>query len=128
MNCAHSSSMSMSGFVPQTALAFLVTLLFFEPGFAQGSFSPAASMSEGRAYVALVRLLDGRVLAVGGGEDLHTTEIYDPATGKWTAAASMADTRSYGHISVLLKNGKALAAAGHLEGASTAEIYDTITR
>jgi hypothetical protein len=37
-----------------------------------------------------VRLLDGRVLVVGGeGDDLTSAELYDPATGSWSATGKM---------------------------------------
>ncbi len=61
-------------------------------------------------------LADGRVVVAGG----HTREIYDPASGAWTAAApfietggSPGDTISRtGHASTVLPDGRVLTTAG----------------
>jgi hypothetical protein len=57
-----------------------------------GVWIPVGSMSTPRAYSAAVRLLDGRVLVVGGSGaefDPSTAELYDPASGTWSATGSM---------------------------------------
>lgn len=81
------------------------------------------------------RLADGRVLVVGG-LGSSAAEIYDPATGGWTAVASMSVPRA-GHTSTLLPNGKALVTGGldqmdcfpdcPVIVHQTAEIYDPST-
>ncbi|HSN74672.1 MAG TPA: kelch repeat-containing protein [Anaerolineae bacterium] len=67
---------------------------------------------------ASVRLPDGRVLVSGGFtyEDpvpkiWASTEIYDPASNTWTAAANLAQAR-YTHALVLLPDGQVLAVGG----------------
>jgi N-acetylneuraminic acid mutarotase len=72
----------------------------------------------------------GTVLVVGGtssphGTSLASAEIYDPATNRWSAAASMVVARSH-HAAALLANGKVLVVGGTYE-AATVEIYDHAT-
>ena len=78
-------------------------------------------------------LPDGRVLIVGGTDDLSQltkASIFDPATGEIAAVAPMAEGRS-NHAAVLLEDGRVLVAGGgkrELEDAITsAEIYDPAT-
>lgn len=64
-------------------------------------------------------LHDGRVLVVGGrnssGVALSSAQIYNPATGAWTAASSLATPR-FGHVAVMLQNGRVLVAGGQNSG------------
>ena len=55
---------------------------------------------------------------------LHSAELYDPATGTWTATGSLAAARYY-HTATLLPNGKVLVAGGY-NGVylTSAELYD----
>jgi len=77
-------------------------------------------------------LLDGRVLVSGGGayggpsaEMFREAELYDPATGTWTATADMTRARA-GHTATLLPDGRVLVAGGSRDygDADTAELYD----
>jgi len=82
------------------------------------------------------RLADGRVLVIGGSADgwsyndhcYAEAEIYDPATGSFTATGSMADAL-VAQTATLLPDGRVLIAGGH--DASTdvagAEIWDPET-
>jgi hypothetical protein len=58
-----------------------------------------------------VRLLDGRVLVVGGesarGDGVTSAELYDPATGTWSATANMLRPRG-GFPATLLRDGRVL--------------------
>lgn len=86
---------------------------------------PTGSMTTPRTDPNAVRLLDGRVLIVGGrtGEtELVSAELYDPATGTWSAA---------GRISMpfvtatVLGDGKVLVLVGDPNGGPReAEVYD----
>lgn len=90
-------------------------------------------MAEGRAGPTATLLPDGRVLFVGGtdsgnslGNALASAEIYDPATGRWSGAASMHTARQY-HTATLLLDGTVLVAGGAGSTGSntaTAEVYD----
>lgn len=107
---------------PATATAEI-----FNP--ATGTFTPTGSMTRIRAFHAAVLLPNGKVLISGGGingfnpGDTKSQELYDPATGTFTATGDMVSARSY-HVSVLLPTGKVL----HVGSAGTAaELYDPAT-
>jgi N-acetylneuraminic acid mutarotase len=78
-------------------------------------------------------LLNGKVLVVGGvnnGEVLVNAELYDPATGNWTATTPMKVAREF-HTATLLPDGKVLVAGGlDNSGSATnsAELYDPVTQ
>lgn len=101
---------------------------------AKGTFSPTGSMSTKRASHTATRLLDGRVLVVGGFADgetsLASAEFYEPDTGHFTPAGSMADGRTF-HDATLLANGLVLVTGGDPAGwayggpfLASAEVYD----
>jgi hypothetical protein len=58
---------------------------------------------------------------------LASTELFDPATNTWSAAAPMSAPRA-AHTATLLKNGKVLVVAGRSTGgdSTTAERYDPV--
>jgi len=78
--------------------------------------APAVSTTmlvERRGHTA-TRLADARVLIAGGENGtgtLNTTEIYDPASGTFSAAANMATARA-DHSATLLADGRVLIAGG----------------
>jgi hypothetical protein len=78
-----------------------------------------------------VLLGNGLVLIAGGFDDtatLASAELYDPATGHFTATGSMAHARAHSSVT-LLGNGKVLLAGGWA-GTSpldTAELYDPVS-
>jgi len=97
--------------------------------------SPTGSMIQGRFDAMSARLPDGRILVAGGQTDRDsitataTAEIYDPATGTFTATGSLAQPRSSG-IAKALANGKILIAGGIGDGfifVPTAELFDPAT-
>jgi Galactose oxidase, central domain len=100
---------------------------------ARGKFSPTGSMAAGRWGHTATRLEDGRVLVVGGADladgyaNLKTAELYDPATGKFSATGSMAVGRA-DHTATLLADGRVLIAGGtNSVGLDSAELYDPAT-
>jgi hypothetical protein len=89
------------------------------------SFTPTGSMMVPRNSPGAVLLANGKVLIVGGSQDL-SAEIYDPSTGAFTSAGNMVsggtpqnalDSR----LPTLLRDGRVL-----VEGMN-AEIYDPAT-
>jgi hypothetical protein len=89
-------------------------------------------MVEPRDGHSAVRLLDGRVLIVGGtegssGPELTSAELYDPATGTWTATGDML-RRPDGFSPTLLRDGRVLVGDVDHLGADDlvhgAEVYD----
>ena len=94
-----------------------------------GTFTYTGVMNDLRFEGSTATLLaDGRVLIAGGrdavtfGTTTDKAEIYDPATGKFTATGSMAHARSY-HSATLLRDGRVLVAGGQ----DPAELFDPKT-
>jgi len=95
-----------------------------------GKFAPTGSTAQARYSHTATRLLDGRVLIAGGSLGANdnpdatataTAEIYDPATGKFTATGSMTTPRE-SHSATLLNDGRVLMLGSWSNG--SAEIYD----
>src|SRR5262245_15467559 len=64
------------------------------------SWTVLPSMIEQRWYSGLVRLADGKLMAMGGGQRPNaqrtaTCEIYDPANPGWTATGSMSNPSEF---------------------------------
>lgn len=96
-----------------------------------------SGMISWRRQHAATRLADGRVLITGGRATTTTAaahasaEVFDPATGVWTATGSMSVGR-LDHASTLLPDGRVLVTGGRpsqtfLGGVASAEIYDPST-
>src|SRR5438874_12033664 len=83
-----------------------------------------------RASHTATLLPNGKVLVVGGCADVFSdhasAELYDPASGTWSATGSLVIGRG-GHTATLLPNGRVLIAAGvgYSGGLATAELYYT---
>ena len=85
-----------------------------------------ASMAHKRYYVYASLLPDGNVFVLGGrtgmkhhgahGTPILETEVYDPRTETWTPTAPMTLGREYHSSSVLLPDGRVLAAGGNIGG------------
>jgi hypothetical protein len=96
-----------------------------------GSVEEIGSMTVARACHSATMLPNGKVLLAGGsqrgGVNNDTAELYDPATGKFTATGKMAVSHIC-HEAVLLPNGKVLIVGGSLgDGGDSAELYDPET-
>jgi hypothetical protein len=86
-------------------------------------------MTMPRSEATAVRLLDGRVLAVGGWTGSGVTasaEIWDPITDVWTPTGAMSNARA-GHAAELLADGSVLVAGGGTPAGgfpTQTELYD----
>jgi hypothetical protein len=99
-------------------------------------YTPGAAtrMSVGRSSHTATRLTNGSVLVAGGytendGLQFHaSSELYDPATGRWLPTGSMNHNRS-AHTATLLTNGKVLVVGGDGDTNlySSAELYNPAT-
>ena len=102
-------------------------------------FDPAArrsastgSLRQPRTGHAAVLLPNGKVLVAGGdsqaGPPYYTTgcELFDPASGRWSATGSMLFGRTH-HQALLLPNGMVLVIGGELGGEAMddCELYDS---
>ena len=101
---------------------------------ATGFWSLTGRLLTGRSYHTATLLKNGKVLVAGGCYSvcgiytLNSAELYDPATGGWSATGSMIAARAE-HTATLLPSGKVLVAGG-ISGAnivSSAEVYDPAT-
>jgi WD40 repeat protein len=102
---------------------------------ATGTWTATGSLQTARDGHTATLLPNGRVLVAGGathggpGGVLASAELYNPATGSWTATGSMLAARWF-HTATLLANGRVLVVGGqdnNLHGQSTAELYDPAT-
>jgi hypothetical protein len=105
---------------------------------ATGTWATTSNMARARRRFIATLLPDGRVLVAGGlfdGSDrcqgsncLSSSEVYNPATGTWTATGDMTVARGF-HSATPLANGKVLVAGGGTNGqqSTLAELYDPTT-
>jgi hypothetical protein len=99
---------------------------------ASGTFVNTGSLATAHDSHTATLLPNGKVLVAGGvngpGDQTATAiaELYDPASGTWTATGSLVTAR-YVHSATLLPNGKVLVAGGFNDSSgylASAELYD----
>jgi hypothetical protein len=104
---------------------------------ASGTFAATGDMTVPRVFHAATLLADGRVLITGGTRSadvglgsVASAELYDPASGTFTATGDLTVPR-LGHTATLLPDGRVLIAGGiETRDASlfaSAELYDPAT-
>ena len=97
-----------------------------------GSFTQTGDMTTPRASHVTARLVDGRVLIVGGipmdgtGIRLDSAEVFDPRTGRFTATRPMATARDW-PTATTLRDGRVLITSGGNAGSSVSELFDPST-
>jgi hypothetical protein len=115
--------------------AALATAEIYDP--VTGQWAATGSLHEARGFHVAVRLGDGRVLVSGGrsndsstGRALRSSELYDPATGRWSAAGDLLDGH-YDHSATLLPDGRVVVAGASWtykpKAIATGEIFDLST-
>ncbi|HRI72572.1 MAG TPA: hypothetical protein PK156_50395, partial [Polyangium sp.] len=103
---------------------------------ATNTWSNGPNMLSARGLATGVVLQNGKVLAIGGlsgtpmaaGFANPTAEVYDPATGMWTATSAMVSLR-YSAVAKVLADGRVLVSGGFGVGGALAgaEIYNPTT-
>jgi hypothetical protein len=102
---------------------------------ATGWFNPTRNLGTTRTDHTATPLPDGRVLLAGGSgvlvgnrEPLSTAELYDPATGLFSATGNLI-TAQWGHVAVIQGDGRVLILGGVGAWGSAAgmEVYDPAT-
>jgi hypothetical protein len=100
---------------------------------ASGTFQATANMMASRGRHTATLLNNGKVLVVGGwyppnasgAPTYQPAEVFDPATGTFTATADLMDYTA--DAATLLPNGEVLIAAGIFGGGAHAYLYDPKT-
>src|SRR5207249_6766941 len=119
---------------PAIATPATNTAELFDPASETFTFLSPNTMTAGRFAHTATLLSNGKVLIAGGGSTVNTTlntaELFDPASGTFTALSpnTMTAVRIY-HSATLLPNGKVLIAGGAtgLGASNTAELFDPAT-
>ena len=137
---AHSATLLPDGRVLVAGGSEAATSEVYDP--ATGTWAASGVMTAARGGHSATALQDGRVLVVGGyrmgvDEDgvgrnvaMTSAELYDPATGSWTATEDMLiGQRGAGHTATLLPDGRVLVVGGFPGGTmlAAAELFDPAT-
>jgi hypothetical protein len=127
------------------ALALVSALVIVQPFDRKDDTAPAIQipateagpLAAARQLHTATALGDGRVLVIGGktpADGANTSaiaaaEMWDPATGEFEPAGSIAEAR-YGHTATLLPDGRILVVGGYGDDATwldSAEVWDPMT-
>jgi hypothetical protein len=124
---------------PNGCVTTLATSEIYNPS--TGHWKTVGEMTIPRSFHTTTLLANGKVLATGGrihaGPDyfdfkaIADADLYDPATGKWSATGTMTISRT-DHSASLLSNGQVLVAGGETVDfngvtVASAELYNPLT-
>src|SRR5262249_21499440 len=109
------------------------TAEIFDPARSAWSVTGRLPSPVGVGHIA-IRLLDGQLLAAGGGDRcgavFNTAAIFDPAANTWAPTGNMTAAREF-FRAALLQDGRVLVSGGvrgsPLAAVPSAEIYDPAT-
>jgi hypothetical protein len=137
--CSHTATLLPNGLVliagGQAITELQLTAELYDP--AAGTFTATGTMTTGRfagRFLHTATLLPNGLVLIAGGEMrtlgssqvLASAELYNPATGTFTATGNMATTKEY-HTATLLPNGQVLIAGGQqgdVSALASAELYN----
>ena len=128
-----------TGTDPTACVTTLATSEIYNPS--TGTWTAVGEMTIPRSFHTTTLLANGKVLATGG--RIHTgpdysdlkaiadADLYDPATGKWSATGTMTISHT-DHSASLLPNGQVLVAGGETVDfngvtVASAELYNPVT-
>ena len=107
--------------VPSSTVDPLQDAEIYDPS--TGLWTVTGSMAIGLPSFTMTTLLDGTVLAVGGGYEDVKSEVYDPATGVWSQTGDVTGA-NIGFTLTTLRDGRAFAVGGY----ETHHLYDPVSR
>ena len=114
----------------RTAGLLLLLSSLWAPPLGAAGWITTGSLNTARADGIGILLHTGKVLVMAGAPSTqNTSELYDPATGVWTPAASIGPPGRFFFAAVLLRDGRVLVAGGAIGGGETAtcRLYDPLT-
>ncbi len=124
----HTATLLNDGTVLVVGWVTLAAELYDPVGGAFGATVGTPTTIHGQGLTA-TKLLNGKVLIVGGTSASTTAELYDPATGLFSATGSPSVDHIY-HTATLLQDGRVLVTGGQdaqPQTTAVAEIYDPAT-
>ncbi len=113
--------MAIGGYNPYTGI-ITNTCEWYDPNTAVWTAAP--SMINARQYHQAIKLANGKILVVNGGN--NTCEIFDPLQQNWFITGNTNTSHGEGFTLTCLADGRVLAAGGQATGYN-AEIYDPTT-
>jgi uncharacterized protein YjbI with pentapeptide repeats len=126
----HSGQVLVAGGEDRNTLG-VATAELYDPK--TGQWTLTGALNTPRLGHTATLLPSGQVLVAGGDTFANglpataSTEVYDPATGRWTLTAAMNTARD-SHTATLLPSGQVLVAGGDLGAPSAStEVYDPAT-